>query len=249
MAKMRDAKLKQIGDKMKPWTKEEDEIIIDNYKNHTCKEMAKLLPGRSECAIRNRARRIKETKVAPEQRQPWTKKELDILKKSYPTMSNIEVQKLLPGKTKIAIKSKASKLKIQKNYYCYGDKWSKDEIEILQKYYPKQGTIGCHKKLPHRSRTAIESKAQALKIKCEIKSDVWTKEELKKLKELVWVTSSNNQIHNYIPSKSVTQIINKKNKLKKANKLYDDNARLEALKKYGHINKKGRRKINEPTAR
>lgn len=242
MAKMRDAKPKQIKDKTKPWTKEEDEIITNNYKTHTCKEIAKLLSGRSECAIRNRARRIKETKVAPEQRQPWTKKELDILKTSYPTMPNTEVQKLLPNKTKVAIKSKASKLNIQKNYYCYGDRWSKDEIEILQKYYPKQGTVGCQKKLPRRSRGAIESKAQALKIKCEIKSGVWTKDELKKLKELVWVTSSNNQIHNYIPSKNVTQIINKKSKLKKANKLYDDDARFEALKKYGHINKKGRRK-------
>lgn len=40
------------------WTKHEDDIILRKYNNIPLKELAKILPGRSKDAIRNRAYRL-----------------------------------------------------------------------------------------------------------------------------------------------------------------------------------------------
>jgi hypothetical protein len=43
--------------------------------------------------------------------------------------------------------------------------WTPEEYEIIRRYYPDGGTKACQKRLPHRTKKAIRSRAEKLKIR------------------------------------------------------------------------------------
>jgi len=46
-----------------------------------------------------------------------------------------------------------------------GDPWQKWELEFLRKNYSKIGAVGCHKKLPHRTRETLQLRARICGLK------------------------------------------------------------------------------------
>lgn len=67
---------------------------------------------------------------------------------------------LLPNKNKDTIQAKAISLKIQAPGASKANSgWTKEELEIVKKYYPIGGTKLCKEYLPNRSELAIKHKA------------------------------------------------------------------------------------------
>ncbi|EAA9928489.1 hypothetical protein A6856_23790 [Salmonella enterica] len=119
---------------------------------------------------------------------PWTEQELEILRIHYGAGAWISrVQSLLPGRTKGAISMQAQKMGIKESLG-----WQPDEISILQKYYPKIGSLVAER-LPGRTVAAI--KTQAARLGCisrrRMPNKVWTTEELKRLEDNISLSVDN----------------------------------------------------------
>lgn len=105
---------------------------------------------------------LQEIKLSLETR--WTEKEDDLLKKFYEgSFGDINltkfVEKYLTSRTVYAARYRANYLKLT-NYLKYSD----EEIEIIKKYYPTEGTK-CSKMLNNRSVSSIHIMAKKLGIK------------------------------------------------------------------------------------
>jgi len=120
------------------WTKEEDNIIKEEYnkpnkkKTGKWKRIKKILPHRTKASIQARASTLKVTstntttittkkakkweKCVPQQkRKYWTKEEDNIIKEIYPSTGKIDwkqILNLLPNRSKGTISVRASTLKI-----------------------------------------------------------------------------------------------------------------------------------------
>ena len=89
-------------------------------------------------------------------KNPWTKEELEILKKNYPKMG---ANTPIPNRTKVSIRQKAHYMnlkceEIQKADFTY----TKKEEEILKKEYPQKGT-NIPELLKKYSKQSIRTKA------------------------------------------------------------------------------------------
>lgn len=73
----------------------------------------------------------------------WTKEEIEILKKLYPIISNKEIEKKLPNRTRHAISKKASRLKIEELKFSTNNNIQKEKLtfnricEIAMQYKTK----------------------------------------------------------------------------------------------------------------
>lgn len=166
------------GNKLIPWAPEEDEILRKYYSsegqtvqkripNHTagaCIWRARMLGLKSH---RKRARKEPETEF---ESRPWTKDELEILRRYYPTEKG-KVAQRLDGRSGSACTSKASKMRITPTNLQF---WTKDEEDILRKYYPEEGRAVANR-LPNRNANTCVTHARLLGIKGPDNS--WTKEE------------------------------------------------------------------------
>ena len=96
----------------------------------------------------------------------WVDSEIDILIQYYPTMSMEELKKKLPNRTEDSIVTKAYKLGLAKE-----DAWSKIQIELLKKLYPKYGRrlIDSNIEFYDKTPEAVENMAAKLGIKTEKK--------------------------------------------------------------------------------
>jgi len=103
---------------------------------------------------------------------PWTKEQINILKKYYPTGGFKEVQKHLKGRTSTSIKLKCQRLGIKTNIQGL---WTKGEIKILKKWYPIIGYRTSEVRriigtpylldlLPKRGKSSIQNKVTRLKL-------------------------------------------------------------------------------------
>lgn len=123
----------------------------------------------------------------------WTEEEIKILKKWYP-VEGLKVKDKLNGKTKMAIKSKASKLELK------FVTWTDEEIIILKKYYSDEG-LRVKNRLESKTKNAILRKASELKIKS---NRYWTSEEIDILKK--YYPQYGNKIKNFFPTRSIKSI-------------------------------------------
>ena len=172
------------------WTAEEDNIIIENYKIKTAKEIAELFDNVSESQINNRINRLGLIKMKPR----WTQEEIDYLQKNYGKKSVEElIEEKLSRFDAKAITKKAHRLGISTYKVAL---WTKEEIKALELHYKtKTNKFIQENYLPNRSIEQIKSKAKALGLKKDkvirykaivdasrSRPDVWKEEEKKILK-------------------------------------------------------------------
>ena len=156
----------------KLWTDVEDDIVRLNYKSMSPKELMELLPGRTEDAIRVRARHLGVKRDIQ-----WTKEEDEILAKYYSTMGS-KVSSMLPRHTPQACTDRANKSGLK-----YIRKWTKEEDDIIRKNYSSIGRTRVSKMLVGRSPAACYERAKILGVSRKwVKESSWTEGEDKVLR-------------------------------------------------------------------
>ena len=156
------------------WTTEEDKILIENYKDLGLKEVSKLLPNRTRNAINERAIKLGITEHNS-RGVPWTNKEIELLKKYYPTMGR-ECQMYLKNRTKQMITSRANMLGIKKDnprkisnskykYVYPSDRKSKNgRWSVMFRVGKKFVTFGTYDSEDEAGRVALEKAKEYGKI-------------------------------------------------------------------------------------
>ena len=165
------------------WTEEEDEICRKYYPSEGS-SINKRLHGRTRQACRLRARFLgisSNKEVRYMRSNSWTPEEIEILKKYYPE-EGARVVKRLPNRTATNCTSKASELKIRstgaKKEYA---RWTKEDNEILRKYYPIEGEA-CFTRFPYRTYRACQAHARKIGL-AKPHMLPWTEEEERILRE------------------------------------------------------------------
>jgi hypothetical protein len=116
-------------------------------------------------------------------RLKWTGYQLDVLRKEYPEKGT-NIPELRKNFSKSAIVTKAYRLGVHCNFITITKqhKWTKQEIEILKKDYPKKGS-NIPKLIQRHTRGSIENKARSFGLECEFAPKEWTKKEIELLKQ------------------------------------------------------------------
>ena len=170
--------------KGKAWTKEEEQLLIDNYKKIPMTELGMLL-NRSSDALRIKAGKLGISGSLCQ----WTKEQDQYLIKNYLTLSAEQIANEL-NKTATTVYRRHKKLglervKIEKEKPvkekpvkvinpCY---WTKEEDELLVKHYStatNEEIVKYIKRSPHAIK--VRANKMGLKKFCQQKSP-WTKEE------------------------------------------------------------------------
>ena len=112
------------------WSKEDEQILIDNYNKLSCKEISLLL-GRdiSEKAVCRKAMSLGLTVI-----KYWSDDEVQILIDNYSIKPMDEILNMLPNRTPSAILGQARKYDL-KSFYYLNRVYSKDDYEYLKKNY------------------------------------------------------------------------------------------------------------------
>lgn len=97
---------------MNSWTKAEDSIIIEFYKDKTVNILEKL-PGRSKEAINQRAQVL----GISDEYIPWTEEELNLIRTYYPTMGK-KMMSMLPNRSLKNIQVTAFRLGVKRIRRC-----------------------------------------------------------------------------------------------------------------------------------
>lgn len=92
------------------WSKKESDFLKENYLEYTSKDLGKML-NKSKGAIDAKLRRMKLNKL-----KWWTKEEIEILKKHYPSKPRDEVEEKLKPRTWASIKEEAVHIGIHREY-------------------------------------------------------------------------------------------------------------------------------------
>lgn len=163
------------------WTKEEDDIIFQYYISDKEKCFS-LLNHRSHNAVVNRARVL----GAAKKRHIWTQEELDFVIRNRYILTAKEMEE------KTGISEVAIYIKMKRMGYAYSKKpnydkqtWTEEEIDILKKYFPEEGTA-VHMRIPNHSKIACKSKARELSLSYsfnDLERASWSKEENSILKK------------------------------------------------------------------
>lgn len=90
----------------------------------------------------------------------WTKKEISLLEKHYPTTWTKDLVQMFPKRNKATIVAKARSLRLPS-----AKLWQREENEILRKYFPIHSVQELLKLLPRRSKTAIWAQGERLELK------------------------------------------------------------------------------------
>jgi len=96
------------------WSKEEVDILMENYPCKDSSVLLQLLPNRTESSIQHKANRLGLKKDI----RWWTKEEIEILKANWATSSRPQLLKLLPNKRWTSIRHKAVELGLTKVAYA-----------------------------------------------------------------------------------------------------------------------------------
>jgi len=156
---MRDRAGKILGlyRRSRPWSREEDEILQQYYGKISRDEIVDLLPGRPWTAIRDRASKTLGLMLKkPISR--WTQREDAILKEYYATTPLKKLMKMLPGRTRGAVESRVSNLKVAGRRKS----WAKQEDAILKKHYATATHNELMESLPGRTWNSIATRARIL---------------------------------------------------------------------------------------
>jgi predicted transcriptional regulator len=109
------------------WSKEEENILVQNYNQLPLEEIKKLLKNRfSEKAISNKAKKLGLTK-----NQFWTQEEIEIVKNNYSRVPMENMLMLLPNRTRDSITIRANSLKIP-SYFDLCNKYSQSEKDFIK---------------------------------------------------------------------------------------------------------------------
>lgn len=131
-----------------------------------------MIPTHSVSTITSKAAQLglsyKDGKLA------WSDEDLKTLINNYYELGPEKIRSLIPNHPKCSIVVKARKLGLE----CKdrNSLWTDVEVDILQQYYPTEGT-NVYKRLPNRSRTKIKSKARQLGVKYDQTTIEWPVEE------------------------------------------------------------------------
>lgn len=140
------------------WTEEEDEIMRKYYPLEGISAF-KRLKNRSKSVCRNRATTLglKVNKV----RSQWTQEEDDILRQYY-SKDGADVYKRFHNRTKMACLNRIAILN-RRGESLNGKikKWTKEEDDIIKKYYPSEG-VEIYKRLYGRTARACQARAYVL---------------------------------------------------------------------------------------
>ncbi len=145
----------------KLWTENENEILKNNYRKKSTKEIHEYLQTRTLLAIRMQAFKLGLQDID----KKWTEKEKELLKKYYETESFS--WNLFPERTRQSIISQASKLRLKKIRAKCSNEWKTHEINLLKDKYRVTGAIGLAKILSTRTVPAIKHKARELGIQTD----------------------------------------------------------------------------------
>ena len=123
------------------WSKEDEQLLIDNY-GLPYNEIAKMMEYRhSKKAIGTKAIKLGLTNP-----QEWTEEEINILKRHYSSTPKEEFLKMLPDRTEASIICKAMNLKI-KSYKYLNEKYSDDDKKFILNNYKHMTDIELAKAL------------------------------------------------------------------------------------------------------
>lgn len=148
------------------WTKEEDNILIQNWQNMSDKELLELLPNKTTNAINNRRNNLNLKKFSYINPGPWTEEEINILNIYFVKGGQKEAAKYLPNRTLSSINTKARSLGLKVDADAYkGPEWQDWEINIIKMYYETEGTKGCIKRGIDRKDYKIGGMARKLGLK------------------------------------------------------------------------------------
>ena len=154
------------------WSKEEDRILIENYRYLDVKDISLML-NRTIAACRTRMYHLskEEGKIIVRSKNysnKWTLQEDEFIKANYSEMGALWCSKYL-NRTEKACIHRAGFLKIKRNIF-----WKPEEDEIIRKYYPKYGSKNVSKLLG-KSEQTCSARANVLGIYYD--NNKWTKEE------------------------------------------------------------------------
>lgn len=145
------------------WCEEDNKFLIENYNKMSKEDIAKTL-NRTCSSIGAQANRLNLTV-----NNDWTKEQLEILKNNYenPELSLEDISKLV-GRTINSCRAKGNQIGLcRKGYNQTGAPISKDDIEIIKKYYSVEG-VKCierlHKKI---SEDTLRRYTCKMGIKCD----------------------------------------------------------------------------------
>ena len=141
------------------WTNEEVLNLIKLSKIHDVPELSKIL-NRSNKAIWAKLKKLGVKAV--NKKKYWSAEDLEFLKANYNTMNKRELAKKL-GRSYEVILTKAQLLGIAPKLDKIPDKWSKEDIEYLKRWYGLKSlkTIG---KTLKRTETSLELKSKRLNL-------------------------------------------------------------------------------------
>ena len=188
------------------WTKQEDEILKQNYEKYSYQELVeKFFPERSVPSVRGR---IKSLGLQSKTFR-WTDENIKLLTEKYENGMYVkDIQKnYFPELTVSQVTSKASSLHLKHKVSCV---WSLEEDEILKEKFADYTNKEIHELfIPNKTVRAIEARARKLSLnKAEL---VWTDEEDNLLRE-IYGTIKNDDLVNYF-SKTYSAILRRAGEL------------------------------------
>jgi hypothetical protein len=147
-----------------PWTQEEDSLLQEHYPTLTAEQIRfRYLPHRSVKAIRVRACKQNLTGMKVSSFQ-WSSDELLILLLVYPDGGVDGCKSLLPNRYRHNIREMAKVLNLQCKHGPRSSSYTDEELDIIEMYYPDNGTAVCKAFLPHRTGQSINRAARAIKV-------------------------------------------------------------------------------------
>lgn len=175
-----------MGNMYRDWSDEEDEILRKHYTDKKgIQHLCDLLPGRSNTAIYERARKIGLIKAKPWDK--WSDEEISILKESQ-KLSLAEIQKLLPDRTWDSIVAQRRRMGL----CCRCRRWDEEKESILYDNTDMTAREIQKKFLPDYSLNAIKQRAYRLGIKLKSTGNApWSQEKKKKFAVLYTIGGSN----------------------------------------------------------
>lgn len=108
----------------------------------------------------------------------WTRRELDILRRFYTKEGPVGVLQRLPGRSRMAVCKAASELNLRdlrrqvpkehgRHKSDRRSHWTKQEITLLLRHYPKGGLVAVVVRLPGRSVDAIRWRVRQNRLRIE----------------------------------------------------------------------------------
>jgi two-component system cell cycle response regulator CtrA len=94
------------------WSDDELEALERLFPAAPWPALLKALPGRTRGAIWQKGKNVQKLVRNINRKVPWTKRDDDVLRSNYATASDVELQRLLPKHTFIAIQRRGSELKV-----------------------------------------------------------------------------------------------------------------------------------------